>query len=95
MYPFPLFKIARLSLEAQWVVALRLARIAGGGALGQREANRMVIEKTAAVIEAQMAAAAALMTGRSPKIAAKRAFGTYGRAVRANRRRLSRPRRRG
>jgi len=92
VYPSAFFDIARLGVEAQWVVALRLARLASGGALGKRESNRMVMEKTVAVVEAQMAAATAMMTGRSPKVAAKRALGTYRRAVRANRRRLSRAR---
>ena len=41
-----------LALEAQSVIALRLMRIAGGGALARSEATRMVTEKVQALGEA-------------------------------------------
>jgi hypothetical protein len=82
--------LTRFALEAQTVIALRLARLAAGGALAQREAGRMVAEKGEALAEAQLVAAAALASGRGPGMAATRAFGTYKRAVSKNRRRLSR-----
>ena len=53
-----------LGIEAQNVVALRLLRIASGGASGQAEVNRMVTEKIEAVAEAQAVAAAAVMNGQ-------------------------------
>jgi hypothetical protein len=84
--------VARLGMEAQHVIALRMMQLAGGGALATREANRMVAEKATTLVEAQWAAAAALADARGPHIAATRAFGAYKRAVRRNRRRLSRRR---
>jgi geranylgeranyl pyrophosphate synthase len=86
------FDVARLGMEAQQVIALRMMRLAAGGPLATREANRMVAEKATALVEAQWAAAAALAGARGARIAAARAFGTYKRAVRKNRRRLSRRR---
>ena len=81
--------LTRFALEAQTVIALRMARLAAGGALAQREAGRMVVEKGEALAKAQLAAAAALASGRGPRTAGTRAFGTYKRAVSKNRRRLS------
>jgi hypothetical protein len=40
--------LARLGIEAQRVIALRMMRLAGGGALARREAWRMMAEKSAA-----------------------------------------------
>ncbi len=82
--------LTRFALEAQTVIALRMLRLATGGALARREAGRMVVEKGTALTIAQMSAAAALAAGRSPRAAGKRAFGTYKCAVSKNRRRLSR-----
>ncbi len=49
--------------EAQNVIALRLMRMAAGGAKGTSEARRMVTEKFAAALEAQTIVSAAAMTG--------------------------------
>jgi hypothetical protein len=87
-----LIEAARFGFEAQCVMALRLTRLAAGGALARREANRMVTEKATAMIEAQLAAATAIASGRGSRNAARRVFGTYKRAVHRNRRRLSRTR---
>ena len=84
--------LARLGFEAQHVIALRMMRLAAGGALAHREAQRMVVEKSAALMTAQMAAAAALMGGHGPRTAAARALRPYKRAVSRNRQRLSRRR---
>ncbi len=43
--------------EAQRVITLRLLRIAKGGASAEAEVQRMFIEKAAALVEAQIAAA--------------------------------------
>jgi hypothetical protein len=51
------------------VIALRLLRLAGGGAPGLTEAQLMVTDKMAALAEAQVAAACALLTGKSHKTA--------------------------
>lgn len=80
----------KLSIEAQSVIALRMLRLAAGGARGQAEAQRMVTEKAAAAAQAQIAAAAALLSGREHHVAAGRALRIYKKRVRANKRRLSR-----
>ena len=81
-----------LGFEAQNVVALRLLRLASGGTRGQAELNRMVTEKIAAVAEAQVATATAVMTGDYNHIVAGKALGVFKKRVRANKRRLSRRR---
>lgn len=72
--------------DAANVIWLRSARLAAGGPLAQREGQRMVAEKAAANAEL----ATLLLTGglTSPQAAATKAVRTYGRTVRANRRRL-------
>jgi hypothetical protein len=72
----------RLGLEAQTVVALRLAKLSLGGAAAQIEAQRMVTEKVEAAAEAAMT----LATGGT----AERVVRDYRRKVRANALRLSR-----
>ena len=85
-------KAAMLAAEAQGVVALRLARLARGGRRAEAEAACMVIEKGAAFLAANAAAAAALSIGGMPLVADV-VIATYQRSVHANRRRLSRRRR--
>ena len=84
------FKAIELGIEAQSVIALRMMRLAAGGARGRAEASRMVAEKVGALAEAQTTAAAAILTGRREKIVAAKVLSTYRKRVRANRRRLSR-----
>jgi geranylgeranyl pyrophosphate synthase len=86
------YKAVWLLWEAQWVVAARMTRMAAGGTLAETEAHRMVAEKTAALVEAQIMAAAALAGGRTAPAVAKQVLRAYGKRVRGNRRRL-RPRR--
>jgi hypothetical protein len=81
------FDIWRAGLEAQQVIALRLARLARGGASASAETNRMVSEKITAAVEAQQAAATALLTGKAAQIPA-RTVALYRRKIRANRKRL-------
>ncbi|AWN48454.1 hypothetical protein DK419_20570 [Methylobacterium terrae] len=76
------FDTVRLGLEAQTVVALRLAKLSLGGAAAQIEAQRMVTEKVEAAAEAAMT----LATGGT----AERVVRDYRRKVRANALRLSR-----
>jgi hypothetical protein len=64
-------QIARLGLDAQHVMALRLLRLSGGGAGGLAEAQRMIDAKMAARSEAQLAAATGALTGDGPKLAKK------------------------
>jgi hypothetical protein len=81
---------ALLGFEAQRVVALRMMRLATGGGHGQAEARRMVTEKFAAAAEAQAAAVAGAVEGRSAQRTGKKVLNVYKKRVRANRRRLSR-----
>ena len=81
----------RFAVDAQWVIALRMMRIAAGGPGALSEAQRMIVEKAAALALAQAEAGAALMTGASLAAAGNRAALSFRRRVRANRRRLSRP----
>ena len=82
-----------LGLEAQRVIAMRLARIAVGGAAADKECRRMVSEKFAAAAAARVAAAAAISSGKGIDTAAALALGPIKRAVSANHRRLSRAKR--
>lgn len=83
-------KALEFGLDAQRVIALRMVRLAAGGAVGQAELNRMVIEKIAALTEAQTTAATALMNGHDDHAIAGKVLRVYHKRVRANWRRLSR-----
>ena len=76
------FTSAQAWQEAQVVMSLRAMRLARGGALAQAEANRMVTEKSAALVDAAMTVA----TGGS----AEKVGRGYRTRVRANKRRLTR-----
>jgi hypothetical protein len=93
---FPWFTIARdaarMALDAQSVVALRLAHFARGTEFDWLEAQRMTAEKLEALAQVQLATAFSLMSGKRGPAIAKKAIGIYGKRVRANRRRLSRRR---
>ena len=81
------FDLWRAGFEAQQVIALRLAKLALGGPAATTEMNRMVSEKMTAAVEAQSAAAAAVLTGDAAKISS-RTVALYRRKMRANRNRL-------
>jgi hypothetical protein len=72
---------------------MRLVRISAGGAAANAECRRMVSEKVSTAVAAQVAAAAALVGGKGPRMAATAALAPVKRTVRANRRRLSRAKR--
>lgn len=77
-----------LGIEMSMVIAMRTARIMGGGAIGQRESERMIAEK----INANWLFALGLTTGAmgtTPESISRGAIDHYGRRVRANRQRLS------
>jgi hypothetical protein len=80
---------ARMCWDAQAVMLLRSMRIAQGGARAEAEAQRMITEKVAALAEAQLATAAALLKGNKKRQVAKKALTAYTKRVRRNRRRLS------
>ena len=73
------------NLEAQRVIALRLAKLARGDAAARKEAQRMANEKIAASIEAGLT----LASGGSPERVLRR----YRALMRANAKRLSKKRR--
>jgi hypothetical protein len=89
--PWPsYFQLAQATLDANVVIAARLTRLVSGGAVAQREAQRMLTEKYFAFAQAQMTAAARMMGGAGVAGAAKSASDVYRRKVRSNRRRLMR-----
>jgi hypothetical protein len=71
-----------LTLEAQRVVALRMAALASGGAKAQAEAQQMVTEK---IVAAMRTWPMIWLRGSPTKV-----LGHYRSRVRANERRLSR-----
>jgi hypothetical protein len=77
-----------LGIEAQQVIALRMAKFAMGEDPHGEEARRMVTEKAAAALEAQLGAVQAMVTGDVAG-ASDHVLAVYRREVRANRRRLS------
>lgn len=80
---------ARLTWEAQMVIALRMMRLAAGGARSRSEARRLVSEKMEALAEAGTTTASVLLSDGSSHKAAKRVLTLYKNRVRRNRRRLS------
>ena len=78
----------RLVTEANTVVALRMMKIAGGGASAAAEAQLMVSEKIQAALEVQGQLAVGAMTGAAAYVVPSKAIALYRRKVRANRRRL-------
>jgi hypothetical protein len=81
---------AQVTWDANFVIAMRLMRLASGGALAQREMRRMVVEKGLSFTEAQLAMAAKMMAGAKMDGIAKSGTNVYRRKVKANRRRLGR-----
>jgi hypothetical protein len=79
-----------LGFEAQAVMALRLVRLAGGGATARSEASRMYTEKVQALGEAQTAASIEAIKGGSSCHVTKKVLGVYKKRVGGNRRRLTR-----
>jgi hypothetical protein len=83
----------QLGFDAQRVIALRLSRIAKGGAKAEAECRSMVSEKIAAAAAARAAAVKALAGGKGVEAATAAALAPVKRKVRANRRRLTRAKR--
>ena len=78
--------LASANLEAHRVIGLRLVKLAKGGPSAEREACRMVSEKVLANAEA----AATLATGGS----AEKVLRRYRTIMRANNKRLAKPKHR-
>jgi len=81
---------ATMAVESQSVIAMRLLKIAAGGAAADAECEMMVAEKFAAAAAAHSAATTALFSGKSLPEAAARALAPVRLRVRANHERLSR-----
>jgi hypothetical protein len=79
---FPWFSAWMLAMESNRVIALRMMKLASGGASARREAARMTSEK---VSEAYGAAVTLATGGSNAKVMAR-----YRKRVAANARRLSR-----
>ena len=82
--------MARLAVEAQHVIGMRLMLISSGGAAGKREAQRMVSEKLEIAGTIAFENAVALASGRSFESIGKHTVDEYSRVVTNNRSRLSR-----
>jgi hypothetical protein len=78
----------QLGAEAGGVMALRMMKLAAGGAAATAEAELMVSEKILAAAEIQRNAWTAAFTGAA-HLTPQRTIAHYRRKVRANRRRLS------
>lgn len=100
MTPFGLWRLygefawqgTRIMLDAQQVIALRLAKIALGGAAAEAEASLMVSEKIAAFMQSQAIAGRGVLSAAPAGASARSArqiLNLYQRRVSANRRRLS------
>ncbi|ANU07267.1 hypothetical protein A6F65_00957 [Paraurantiacibacter namhicola] len=82
------FDSMSLAMEASSVIWLRSWRMMAGGALAEREGQRMVDEKLAAA--ATFWPAMMMAAPFSPAAFGTQALAHYAKPVRANRRRLSR-----
>lgn len=80
------FDMWRAGLEAQQVINLRLAMLAGGGMAASAETNWMIAEKMSAALEVQHMATTAVLTGNPAEIPSTVAL--YRRKMRDSRRRL-------
>jgi hypothetical protein len=84
------WSMARLGLEAQTVMAIRIAGLAGLMVLPPGEAMRMVQEKGPAFSDAWMKGAVALASGAGVPAAMGLALKPLHRKAQANRKRLTR-----
>jgi hypothetical protein len=84
------FQATRLTLEAQSMMALRLMKLAGGGAAAQSEANGIGAEKVTALPEVPAVAAAAVREGSNGAPTGKKVLNSFKTKIRAKKRKLSR-----
>ena len=82
---------ARLQFEAQDVIALRLATLAGGGPAAGEEGALMILEKAVMMWDASCLVSRCMWAGEA-HLAPARTMGLIRRRVRANHRRLSKGR---
>ncbi len=84
-------RTAQMMMEAQTVVGMRMLGMAGVLPAAKGENERMVAEKQRAFAQSGLAAAKALMAGKSPAQAYGLALTPIGRTTRANSKRLTKP----
>lgn len=82
-------QVARIAIDSQVVIGMRLAGLMGVIAQAPGEPFRMVAEKQAAAQESLFAMAEAGFRGDSPDRVVAAALRPYGRRTRANSRRLT------
>ena len=80
--------LVKLGVSANHVIALRMVKLAHGGAAARAESKLMVDEKVKAAVDANIEAARGIMTGQA-HLAPTRALGIYQKRVRKNLSRLS------
>lgn len=89
--PFGLLAdMSRLAFEANFVIGLRIMKLATGGDAAVSEAHLMVMEKIQTANTLVLENALALATGKSLHSVGKSSIAKYRKAVRANHRRLTR-----
>ena len=81
------FQSAMLAIEAQQVIALRLAKMAGAARTCTRKPSLMVSEKLEAIAQGGQMMISAALSGKHD-LGADQVVKLYRRKVRANRRRL-------
>ena len=86
----PAITASRIMADAQVVIGLRVAGMAGFWPMGQAETDRMVSEKLAASVEAIGAAMRSAMAGGTAADVAMAAMRPVRRKTKSNVRRLSR-----
>ena len=79
-------KAVHMGMEAQSVIALRMLRLATGGARMEADAS----PNDVAAAEAQAVAAVSALNGRSPHVVVSQASRVVKKRVRSNKRRRSR-----
>ena len=83
-------QVARMAIESQMVIGLRMAGMMGFIAQSPGEPFRMVAEKQAAASESLFAMARVAGRGANPERIMSAALRPYGKRTRANTRRLGR-----
>ncbi len=78
----------KLGVSANHVIALRMAKLAHGGAAARAESKLMLDEKVKAAIDANIEAARSIMTGQA-HLAPAHALSVYQKRVHKNLSRLS------
>lgn len=85
-----LFDMSRLAWESNFVIALRMMKLATGGQAAANEAQLMVMEKLSTANALAVENAFALASGKSLHAVGKSSIARYRKEVKANHKRLTR-----